>query len=149
MLAPASNQDFGLPQRVKYFAIEKFVPELAVEALVVAIFPRAARFDVERLHANPAEPVAHGMGGKLRAIIRSYMCWRTMTLEQIGQYRQHIVALELSLDMDRQALPAVFIDHRQHPERLAVMGAVGDEVVAPDMATILGSEPHARAIVQP
>lgn len=60
MLAPASNQDFGLPQRVKYFAIEKFVPELAVEALVVAIFPRAARFDVERLHANPAEPVAHG-----------------------------------------------------------------------------------------
>ncbi len=51
--------------------------------------------------------------------------------------------------MDRQALPAVFIDHRQHPERLAVKGAVGGEVVAPDMATILGSEPHARAIVQP
>ncbi len=40
-----------------------------------------------------------------------------------------IIALELALHMDRPALPAVFIDHGQHSERLPFMRAVGDEVV--------------------
>lgn len=63
--------------------------------------------------------------------------------EQIGEHREHVIALELTLDMDRQALPAMLVDDREHPERLAVMGAIRDEVVAPDMATVLRSKAHA------
>ena len=61
----------------------------------------------------------------------------TMTLEQVRQDGQHAVAPELALDMDREAFPAVFIDHREHTERFSVMGAISHKVVAPDMATIL------------
>lgn len=73
----------------------------------------------------------------------SYMCWRAVLYEQIGKHRQNVIALEPTLDMDRQALPAMLVDHRQHPERLAVMGAIRDEVIAPDMTTIAWAQPHA------
>lgn len=43
----------------------------------------------------------------------------------------------------------MLVDHRQHPERLAVMGAIRDEVVAPDMTAILRTQSHARSVVQP
>ena len=72
-----------------------------------------------------------------------------MTGEQLGEHRQGIIALDLALNMDRQAFPAVLVDHRQHPERLAVVRAVGDEVVAPHMAAMLRPQPHARSIIEP
>ena len=36
--------------------------------------------------------------------------------EEPGQEMQDIVAPELAGDQDRQALPSVLVDHRQHPE---------------------------------
>ena len=69
--------------------------------------------------------------------------------EQVSQHRQHIITRQLALNVDGQALPAVLVDHGQHPERLAVMGAIGDEVVTSDMTVVLGPEPHARAVIQP
>jgi conjugal transfer pilus assembly protein TraK len=42
-----------------------------------------------------------------------------MALEQLGQHGQDIIALELALDMDRQALAAVLVDHGKHAEGLA------------------------------
>ena len=41
-----------------------------------------------------------------------------MALEQLGQHGQDIIALELALDMDRQALAAVLVDHGKHAEGL-------------------------------
>ena len=38
---------------------------------------------------------------------------------------------------------------RQHPQRPAVVRAVEDEVVAPDMVRMLGAPPHDRAVGQP
>ena len=64
------------------------------------------------------------MGGKLSTIVAADMIGRTMPLEQLGENSQNVIALELALDMDRQALRAVLIDHGQHAERFAVMRAV-------------------------
>lgn len=44
---PFFNQYFRLLEGVKDFAIEQLVPQLAVEALDVAIFPGTARLDVQ------------------------------------------------------------------------------------------------------
>lgn len=74
---------------------------------------------------------------------------RAMFYEQIGGHRQHIVALELALNMDRQALPAVLLDHGDHPERQAVVRTISHEVVAPHMAAIVGPQPHVRSVIQP
>jgi hypothetical protein len=47
------DQRLGLLQRVEYLFVEQFIPELAVERLVVAVLSRAARSDEERLNINP------------------------------------------------------------------------------------------------
>ena len=73
----------------------------------------------------------------------------TVPLEQFGKDSKNIVALEFALDMDRQALAAVLVDDGQHAERLSVMCAVHDEVVAPDMTGILRPQSDARTIVKP
>lgn len=82
-------------------------------------------------------------------IIRTDMTGRAMALEQLGENGEPIVALQLALDMDRQTFPAVLVDDSKHAECLPVMRAPGDQVIAPDMAAILGPKPDARAGIQP
>lgn len=149
MLSPAFDEDGCLPQGVEDFSVQQLVSELAVEGFVVTILPWRSGLDVERLHTDPAQPVADGMGGKLRAIVGSDMIGWTVTLEQVRQDGQHVVAPELALDMDRQAFPAVLVDHREHAEGFSVMSALSHEIVAPDMTTILRPKPHARSIIEP
>ena len=57
MPTPLPSDDLGFLERVENLAIQKFIPEFAVEALAVAVFPRAARHDVGRLRAHPSERV--------------------------------------------------------------------------------------------
>jgi len=57
--------------------------------------------------------------------------------EQLSENCQHIIAVQFALNMDSQALPAMLIIAGEHPERLAIMGAAHNEVVAPHMAAIL------------
>jgi len=147
--APALDQDDCFPERIEDFPVEQLVPELTVEALIIAVFPWRSWLDVERLDADPPEPVAHGMGSELSAIIATDVIGRSVTLEQLGKDSEDIIALEFALDMDRQTLAAVLVDHCEHAERFPVMGAVHNEVVAPHMAAILWPEPHARSIVEP
>ncbi len=84
MGSPTPDDDLGLSHRIEDLAIEQFVPELAVEALIVAILPRRSRLYVKRLHPDPAEPVPHRGRCKLRPIIRSEVRRRTVPREQIG-----------------------------------------------------------------
>jgi hypothetical protein len=46
-LPPALYQDLGLLQGVEDLTIKQLIPQLPIEALVIAILPRAAWFDVE------------------------------------------------------------------------------------------------------
>ncbi len=149
MDTPALDQDDRFLEGVEDLPVEQFVPELAVEALIVTVLPWRSWFDVERLHTDPAQPVAPCMGCKLSAIVTADVIGRTVPLEQFGQYGQHIIALELALHMDRQALAAVLVDHGQHAERFAIVRTVHDEVVAPHMAGILRPEPNAGTVVKP
>ena len=48
-----------------------------------------------------------------------------------------------------QALPGILIDNRQDPERPAIMGVVEQEVIGPDMITVLRPQPETGAIIEP
>jgi len=52
MPTPIFNNDFSLLHIYEYLAIKQIIPQLAVKAFAVAIFPRAARFNVLRLHTE-------------------------------------------------------------------------------------------------
>ena len=57
----------------------------------------------------------------------------TMLNEQFGQTLKHIVRVQLTVDDDGQTLSGKFVDHGEHTERPAIMRAIHDEVIGPDM----------------
>ena len=69
VLAPIFKQHLGLLERVEDLAVQQFVPELTVEAFVVAVLPRASRFDKQSFGAHTGEPVAHFARGHFWAVI--------------------------------------------------------------------------------
>ncbi len=54
-----------------------------------------------------------------------------------------------SIDLDRQALPRVFIEHGQKLYGTPVVGSRAHEVIGPDMVLVQRPEPDVRAIVEP
>ena len=50
---PLLDEDDGLGECVEDLPVQELVPQLAVEALVVAVLPGTAGLDVERLDAEP------------------------------------------------------------------------------------------------
>ena len=55
-MPPALDDDLCLVQRVEDLAVQKFIPQLRVEALAIAILPRAAGHDVGGLGAHTGYP---------------------------------------------------------------------------------------------
>ena len=72
-----------------------------------------------------------------------------MCEEQISKHFKNDPRIEPSLHSDRQAFPRELINDAQHAERFAVMGSIHDEVVTPDMVSVLRPQPHAGAVIQP
>ena len=77
-------------QCVEDFSVQKLVAELSVKGLVVSVLPRAAWFDEQRLHADPAEPGSDDFGRELRAVIGTDVIRRSSIREQIGQVMENV-----------------------------------------------------------
>ena len=71
-----------------------------------------------------------------------------MSGEQAGQHMQHIVVTQAAGNLDGQALAGVLVDHRQHPDRAAIMRAILHEVVGPDMVRPARPDPDTRSVVE-
>ena len=95
--SPLLDEDDGLGQRVEDLAVQELVPQLAVEALVVAVLPRTAGLDVERLHTEPGEPPPHELRGELRPVVRTQMLGWTVPNEEIRQNLEYVMPLESSV----------------------------------------------------
>ncbi len=67
--SPAFDDDPRLLQRVEDIAVQQLVAKLRVEALAIAVLPRATRFNVGRLGADRSNPVLHGLSDELRPIV--------------------------------------------------------------------------------
>lgn len=60
---PLFDDHLGFLKAVEDLAVQRFVPELAVEGLAVAVLPGWARLDVQALRAKAREPLAQDLGG--------------------------------------------------------------------------------------
>src|SRR4249920_198102 len=149
MAPPAFDDDLGLFQCVEDFAIEQLVTELRVEALAVAVLPRATRHDIGGLGADSGNPFAHRLGHELGTVVGSDVTWDAAQDEQIGERVDHVYGPQLPADADRQALPGELVDDVEHAETPSIVGAVLNEVVGPDMVGMLRPKPDARVLVAP
>lgn len=67
------DNDSGFLEGVEQLTIEAFIPDLVMEAFNVAIFPWAARFDVQSLDVLGVKPVLYCIGHKLRHVIATHV----------------------------------------------------------------------------
>ena len=146
---PPFDEYLRFPEGVKDLSIKDFVSEFTVEAFTVAVFPGAARFDVEGSHPGSIKPVPYRLGGEFRAIVRSDVLGWTVGHEEIREAMEHIIGVEPPLHHDGEALPTEFVDDRQDLEGTAIVSAVFHKIIGPDMVTMGGPEPDTRPIIEP
>src|SRR5260221_8483328 len=65
----ARPDDLGLAQSVEDLAVEQLIAKAGVEALDVAVLPRAAPLDVSGLGTDNRDPFLHGLGDELRSVV--------------------------------------------------------------------------------
>src|SRR5215475_12823426 len=146
---PALDDDLGLAESVEDFAVEQLVAQASVEALDVAVLPRATPFDVSGLGTDNRDPFLHGLGDELRSVVGPDVSGNAPQDEQVGQNVDHIDRLELAGDTDRQAFMAELVEHVEHAVLASLVGAVLDKIVGPDMIALLRPQPNARSVGQP
>ena len=69
LFKPCLDDDLSLPDGAEPFGIEYFPSQRAVEAFVVAVLPRGARIDADRLDAGFGKPGLEVLGNKLRTVV--------------------------------------------------------------------------------
>jgi hypothetical protein len=136
--SPLLDHDLRLLQRVKDFPIQALIPQLPVEALAVTVLPWTARFDVHHSGPHVRQPFPQFPGHELRAVVRPNVLWNSSLQHHIRQCLDDLVASQSPRHSNRQALPHVFVDHRQHADRSAIVGYRTHEVIAPDVIRQLG-----------
>ncbi len=67
--------------------------------------------------------------------------------EQVAEHIDDVSSLHSSVDPDCDAFARELVDNVQHSMFSAVMGAILDEALGPDMVRMLRPQPHARAVV--
>src|SRR5260221_12695542 len=124
----ARPDDLGLAQSVEDLAVEQLIAKAGVEALDVAVLPRAAPLDVGGLGTDSRDPFLHGLGDELRSVVGPDVSGDAPQDEEVGQNSDHIDRLELAGDTDRQAFMCEVVENVEHPVFASIMGAVLDNI---------------------
>src|SRR5256886_10652087 len=82
--SPALDDDLGLAQSVEDLAVEQLIAQASVEALDVAVLPRAAPLDVGGLVTDHRNPFLHGLGGELRSVVGPDVSGNAPQDEEVG-----------------------------------------------------------------
>ena len=84
MTSPTFDHDLCLSQRVKDFAIQKFIAKPGVERLDEAVLPRTAWRDVGCLRADCGDPVLLRLCDELRAVVGTDVPRHALQDEQVA-----------------------------------------------------------------
>jgi hypothetical protein len=70
------------------------------------------------------------------------MLGRTVPSEEMGENLEYIMRSSPSIDLDRQTLPRVLVEHGQKLHGTPVVGSRAHEVIGPDMVLVQRPEPN-------
>lgn len=69
--------------------------------------------------------------------------------EQVREHVDHINGLQLPAHSDGQTFACELVDEVEHAELAAIVGAVLDEVIRPDVVGVFWPQPDARSVSKP
>ena len=136
----------GFGECPELLPVEAFIAEASMEALHVAVLPRAPWIDVDRLDLVLREPRLDGLGDELTPVVASQVSWRSMLLDRPTHPLQNVSALEGSISPQYMALAGILVEDREHPQCPASRGSITDEVPGPDMALVFGLHRQSRRV---
>ena len=138
--------DWASAQVSKTLRVEQLAPQPAVEALGIAVLPRASP---ARCTASPRPPddsnwrIAWAMNSGPLSL---RMCFGTPRItNRSRQHVEHILGRHAAIHLQRQALARVLVHDRQPLERTTVGRAIEHEVPGPNVVLVLGAAPNATA----
>ncbi len=109
MLLPGLCLPAGGSEVFKHLTVHEFVPDTAVETLSVSILPGAARFDIQRSHADLLQPTANRLGQELTAVVAAEMLRHAVSPKQFSQLVDHILAGDVPVHLQGQTLPGILV----------------------------------------
>ena len=109
VVPPVLEDHPALAQRVEQLTVQTLGPKPAIEALHVAVLPRAARIDIDRLDLVLPEPFLDRLGDELRSVVTADLFWGAVLLDHLLQQRQDIGRSDSAVGMNAMALPRVFV----------------------------------------
>src|SRR5262245_66539081 len=110
MASPALDDDLSLAQSVEDLAVEQLIAKAGVEALDVAVLPRAAPLDVGGLGTDSRDPFLHCLGDELRSVVGPDVSGDAPQDEEVGQNVDYIDSLELEGVTDCMSLMGEMVD---------------------------------------
>src|SRR5215510_91117 len=114
--------DLGLAQSVEDLPVEQLIAKAGVEALDVAVLPRAASLDVSGLGTDNRDPFLHRLGDELRSVVGPDVSGNAPQDEEVGQNVDYIDRLELAGDTDGQTFVGELVEHVEHPVLATIVG---------------------------
>src|SRR5574337_400144 len=111
--------------------VQALVPELAVEALDVAVLHWSARLYQEMENATGMRPGHESTTGELRAVVGPHCAWVAPEGSGLVQQPGHVLARNTEVGGDIDAFVTEVVGHRQALDAPAVGQAVADKVHAP------------------
>jgi len=149
LATPGFDQHLRLLQGVEDLAVEELIPQPGIEAFDVAVFPGTAGRDVGGLGPHRGDPRLHRLGDELRPVVGPDMSGHATQDEQIRKHVDDVMRIQPPRHPDRQSLAGEFIDDVEHAQLAAVIRAVLDEIIGPDMVGPFRLQPDAGAVIQP
>jgi len=162
VVAPLLDEDPGFLEAAEDLPVEKFVPQLAVEAFAIAVLPGASvrptidpldrlldgLTDVEGFGTHARQPDPHNPGGHLRPVVGSDVLGNAPNQHHVCHGFQNAQAVDPSGDPDRQAFPGELIDQRHQPHIAAIPGLGLHKVIGPDIVALFRAKPDAGAVIE-
>jgi len=139
-LPPLLDQHLYFLQCVEDLPVQELIPELAIEALDIAVLPRTSGFYVQRPRSHSPEPLPDCFRRELGAVVRPDVLRHSPLYHELAQTIQDVIRPDVSSRPYCQALSGVLVDHRQHPYWFSIVGPSQHEVVGPHVVLPRGSE---------
>ena len=117
-----------LYQISKYLPAQQFISHLPVKRFDIPVLPRTPRFDKQRLHLQPVQPLPHSFSCELGSIIRADVFRYAAEYKQVKQFVDNIIRFNLSFDQCSQTLLGVFVNDIQFLKSFAIGREVYHEI---------------------
>src|SRR5579883_1392316 len=148
--SPAFDDDLGFPCVAEPFPVQALVSELSMEALNIAVLPRAAWGDERRSDVLVSEPAHDSCCSELSSIVTSDVLRLAVDFHQPRERQNHVLRSDPPSYLDSQALASVFVENAQQLECRSVGKSIVDKVIRPDRVGVHGAwQADVRACTTP